>query len=175
MRQMNTNINAFKKWCCACVKMKCSIYIELIMVIYTWTQILPWPYTRRELCSPVTLVGESSWHISTFMTDWTYTVRLLISRVEELHYKQTLHQHAHTHNKSKKRGSDGVGQEEELKDCREELEKKAKASSSSLKGAGCSASIMHSALFLSHKNTHPSENTALSAYFRTEPDLRDSV
>lgn len=39
------------------------------------------------VCSFETLVGECFWHISTFMTEWTHTVRLLISRVEKSHYK----------------------------------------------------------------------------------------
>ena len=51
------------------------------------------------------------------------------------------------------------------------VEEKAKASSSSPRGAGCGALIIHSALSLAKKTTHPSKNTALSACFSTQPDL----
>lgn len=66
-----------------------------------------------------------------------------------------------------KRGGDETGLKDELREvCSREVEERAKASSSSLRGAGCGAFIMHSALFLT-KTTNPSENIALSAYFST--------
>lgn len=101
--------------------------------IYTWTyvnsnkhtrsQMYTHTYTHKDLCSQVTLVGESSWHLSTFMTEWTNTVGLLISRVEESHYKLTwththnINTHTHTHAQWQNHTSRNDGGPESLMHC----------------------------------------------------------